>query len=60
MIYLDNAATTFPKPDCVIDAMTDFLKTSTSMPRPISVELAAQVGGSRDTLDFSNMSKSRP
>lgn len=26
MIYLDNAATTFPKPDCVIDAITDFLK----------------------------------
>lgn len=23
MIYLDNAATTFPKPDCVIDAVTD-------------------------------------
>lgn len=26
MIYLDNAATTFPKPDCVIDAICDFLK----------------------------------
>lgn len=26
MIYLDNAATTFPKPDCVIDAVTSFLK----------------------------------
>lgn len=32
MIYLDNAATTFPKPDCVIDAMTDFLKTSGGNP----------------------------
>ena len=26
MIYLDNAATTFPKPDCVIDTMADFMK----------------------------------
>ena len=26
MIYLDNAATTFPKPDCVIDAVADFMK----------------------------------
>ncbi len=26
MIYLDNAATTFPKPDCVIDAVTRFMK----------------------------------
>ena len=24
-IYLDNAATTFPKPKCVIDAMVDFM-----------------------------------
>lgn len=26
MIYLDNAATTFPKPDCVIEAVTTFMK----------------------------------
>lgn len=26
MIYLDNAATTFPKPDCVIDAVTNFMR----------------------------------
>ena len=26
MIYLDNAATTFPKPQCVIDASVDLLK----------------------------------
>ena len=26
MIYLDNAATTFPKPDCVINTMCDFLR----------------------------------
>ncbi len=26
MIYLDNAATSWPKPDCVIDAMTAFMK----------------------------------
>ena len=25
MIYLDNAATSWPKPDCVIDAMTKFI-----------------------------------
>lgn len=27
MIYLDNAATTFPKPDVVVDAMVECLKT---------------------------------
>lgn len=26
MIYLDNAATTFPKPDCVVDAVSHFMK----------------------------------
>lgn len=26
MIYLDNAATTFPKPDCVIKAVTEFMQ----------------------------------
>ena len=26
MIYLDNAATTFPKPECVVDAVTHFMK----------------------------------
>lgn len=26
MIYLDNAATTFPKPQCVIDAVTEFMQ----------------------------------
>ena len=26
MVYLDNAATTFPKPDCVIDAMSEFMR----------------------------------
>lgn len=26
MIYLDNAATTFPKPPCVIEAVTDFMQ----------------------------------
>lgn len=26
MIYLDNAATTFPKPDCVINAVADFMR----------------------------------
>ena len=25
-IYLDNASTTFPKPECVPDAMADFIR----------------------------------
>ncbi|MBO7728282.1 MAG: aminotransferase class V-fold PLP-dependent enzyme, partial [Oscillospiraceae bacterium] len=28
MIYLDNAATTFPKPECVYTAMDAFARTS--------------------------------
>ena len=28
MIYLDNAATTFPKPDCVYERMDQFNRTS--------------------------------
>jgi len=32
MIYLDNAATTFPKPDCVIDTMTEFMRNSGGNP----------------------------
>ncbi|MBE7055485.1 MAG: aminotransferase class V-fold PLP-dependent enzyme, partial [Ruminococcaceae bacterium] len=32
MIYLDNAATTFPKPDCVINAVTDFMRGSGGNP----------------------------
>ncbi len=32
MIYLDNAATTFPKPGTVIGAVTDFLKNSGGNP----------------------------
>ncbi len=32
MIYLDNAATTFPKPDCVINAVTDFMRSSGGNP----------------------------
>lgn len=32
MIYLDNAATTFPKPDCVINAVTEFMKNQGGNP----------------------------
>lgn len=32
MIYLDNSATTFPKPDSVISAMTDFMKNTCANP----------------------------
>lgn len=32
MIYFDNGATTFPKPDSVIEAMTDFLKNAGANP----------------------------
>ena len=32
MIYFDNGATTFPKPDTVIKAMTDFMKNSGGNP----------------------------
>ncbi len=27
MIYLDNAATTFPKPECVVNAVTEFMQS---------------------------------
>ncbi len=32
MIYLDNAATTFPKPACVICAVSDFMKSAAANP----------------------------
>lgn len=32
MIYLDNAATTFPKPETVIDTMSDFMKNTMANP----------------------------
>ncbi|MGB5823435.1 MAG: aminotransferase class V-fold PLP-dependent enzyme, partial [Proteocatella sp.] len=32
MIYLDNSATTFPKPESVIDSMTAFMKTTCANP----------------------------
>lgn len=32
MIYLDNAATTFPKPNTVIDSMSDFMRTTMANP----------------------------
>lgn len=32
MIYLDNAATTFPKPDQVIESMSEFMRTTMANP----------------------------
>ncbi|MHC4139704.1 MAG: aminotransferase class V-fold PLP-dependent enzyme, partial [Planctomycetota bacterium] len=32
MIYLDNAATTFPKPECVYKAMDKFLREKCANP----------------------------
>lgn len=32
MIYLDNAATTYPKPECVIKAFTDYMTTCGASP----------------------------
>ena len=32
MIYLDNAATTFPKPECVYKAMDEFMREKCANP----------------------------
>ena len=32
MIYLDNAATTFPKPEQVIESMSEFMRTTMANP----------------------------
>lgn len=44
MIYLDNAATTFPKPDCVINAVTEFMQNSGGNPGRGGHTLSRQSG----------------
>ena len=41
-VYLDNAATTFPKPDAVIDFMTDFYRTRGVNPGRTGFDLALE------------------
>jgi cysteine desulfurase / selenocysteine lyase len=48
MIYLDNAATTFPKPDSVYTAMDAFARTSLANPGRAGHRLAR---GAKDALD---------
>ena len=54
MIYLDNAATTFPKPDCVKNAMSDCMRCFAANPGRGSHRLSARAGeilfDARETL----------
>lgn len=54
MIYLDNAATTFPKPECVYKAMDKFLREKGANPgragHRMSVEAEQEIEKARDTV----------
>jgi cysteine desulfurase family protein len=54
MIYLDNAATSFPKPDGVIAAMTSFMRDTCANPgragHRMAIETARRVFGARETV----------
>ncbi len=54
MIYLDNAATTFPKPDCVYRAMDKFLRERGANPgragHRMSVEVEQEIEKARVTV----------
>jgi len=54
MIYLDNAATTFPKPECVYVAMDKFLREKCANPgragHRMSVETEQEVEKARVTV----------
>ncbi len=54
-IYLDNAATTFPKPECVTEAMADFYRRCGVNPGRSGYDLAVEAGlmidGTRRQLD---------
>ncbi len=54
MIYLDNAATTFPKPECVYRAMDEFLRERGANPgragHRISVEVEQEIEKARVTV----------
>ena len=57
MIYLDNAATTFPKPDKVIEAVVDCLKTYCGNPgrssHALSIKASEEIYYARETVaDF--------
>jgi cysteine desulfurase/selenocysteine lyase len=63
LIYLDNAATAFPKPDCVIDGMADFYRRFGVNPGRSGYDLAVEAGlvvdNTRRLLDafFNNPAK---
>ncbi len=50
MIYLDNAATSFPKPESVADAMRDFLLTEAVNPGRSGFDLSLRAGNRIDAL----------
>jgi cysteine desulfurase / selenocysteine lyase len=53
-IYLDNGATTFPKPKCVIDAITEYLSHYGASPgrsgHTLSVQVAREVFETRELI----------
>ena len=65
LIYLDNAATAFPKPDSVIDAMASFYRTHGVNPGrsgyDLSVEAGMVIDETRQRLDafFNNPARDR-
>lgn len=44
MIYFDNGATTFPKPDSVINKMVEFMKTQAANPGRSGHKMALDAG----------------
>lgn len=44
MIYFDNGATTFPKPDSVINKMVEFMKTKAANPGRSGHKMALDAG----------------
>ena len=54
MIYIDNAATTFPKPECVYEAMDKFLREKCANPgragHRMSVEAEQEIEKARFTV----------
>lgn len=44
MIYFDNAATTFPKPEAVVDKMAEFMKTKAANPGRSGHKMALESG----------------
>ncbi len=57
MIYLDNAATTFPKPECVYEAMDKFLKAEDGVMTSFlcgknAVQVMSRNGGNIDLVQL--------